>query len=84
MKGWNSKIRIINKAELDEENHWLLGFFWADYENEGREWKRNLHEIRQRDMMLFNLGEVEGKKILEVGCGAAEYLRTVAKWVQTT
>jgi len=79
MKGWNSEKKIVSKAELDEENHWLLGFFWTDMENEGREWRRDFHEIRQRDMMLFNLGEVEGKKILDVGCGSAEYLRTVAK-----
>ena len=79
MKGWNSERKIISDEELDREIAWFQGFFWASHDNEGKEWKRNFHELRQRDLMLFNLGEVEGKKILDVGCGSAEYLITLAK-----
>ena len=79
LKGWNSESKIVSNEELDKEFAWLQGFFWASMDNEGKEWKRNFHEIRQRDLMLFALGDVNGKKILDIGCGSAEYLRTVAK-----
>ncbi len=78
MKGWNSE-KIVSNNELDRDLAWLQGFFWATLYNEGKEWKRNFHEIRQRDLMFFNLGDVRGKKILDVGCGGAEYLLTVGK-----
>lgn len=79
MKGWNSENEKVSIEELDEELAWLQGFFWSSEDNEGKEWKRNFHEIRQRDLMLFTLGEVKEKKILDIGCGSAEYLRTLAK-----
>ena len=79
MKGWNSERKIVSAEELDKELAWFQGFFWASHDNEGKEWKRNFHELRQRDLMLFNLGEIEGKKILDIGCSTAEYLVTLAK-----
>ena len=79
MKGWNLERKIVSAEELDKELAWFQGFFWASHDNEGKEWKRNFHELRQRDLMLFNLEEVEGKKILDIGCSTAEYLVTLAK-----
>ena len=79
MKGWNSERKIVKAEDLDRELAWFQGFFWASDDNEGKEWRRNFHELRQRDLMLFNLGEIEGKKILDIGCGTAEYLVTLAK-----
>lgn len=79
MKGWNSERKIVSDEELDRKLAWFQGYFWATHDNEGKEWTRNFHELRQRDLMLFNLGEVEGKKILDVGCSSAEYLLTLAK-----
>ena len=79
MKGWNSERKIVSAEELDKELAWFQGFFWASHDNEGKEWKRNFHELRQRDLMLFNLGEIEEKKILDIGCSTAEYLETLAK-----
>lgn len=78
MKGWNSESEKVSFQELDEELAWLQGFFWSSEDNEGEEWERNFHEIRQRDLRFFTLGEVK-KKILDIGCGSAEYLRTLAK-----
>ena len=83
MKGWNSETKIVNLDEQEYELAWLQGYFWPE-DNQGKDrsswlWKRNFHEIRQRDLMLFSLGEIKGKKILDVGCGSAEYLRTVSK-----
>ena len=78
-KGWNSE-EIVSSEELDREYAWAKGFFWSSLHNwDGKEWKRNFNEIRQRDLMLFALGDVEGKKVLDIGCGAAEYLTAIGK-----
>jgi len=78
LKGWNSEKKVSSK-ELDRELAVLQGFYWSSMDNEGKEWKRNFHEIRQRDLMLFTLGDVKGKKILDIGCGAADYLLAIGK-----
>ena len=84
MKGWKSEEFAYHK-ELDEF-HWTQGFFWTAMDNEGKEtafpdglWTRNFHELRQRDLTLFCLGEVKDKKIIDIGCFKADYLLTLAK-----
>lgn len=46
---------------------------------DGRSWTRNFHELRVRDLALFALGDVKGKKVLEVGCGTGIYLDILAR-----
>ena len=79
LKGWKSSTKVVKDEDLNKELAWLQAYFWVSFESEGREWTRNLHELRQRDFMMFELGNVEGKKVLDVGCGSGEYLRTAAK-----
>ena len=76
--GWK-KHETINTEELDE-NSWAKGFFAeSHYDWDGKFKVRNFHELRQRDLMLFSLGNVNGKKVLDVGCGSAEYLAIIGK-----
>ena len=78
-KGWHSE-ETVSSEKLDREYAWAKGLFWSSLHNwDGKEWKRNFNEIRQRDLMLFALGDVEGKKVLDIGCGAAEYLTAIGK-----
>lgn len=79
LKGWKSEPQLVKNEDLDRELSWLQAYFHSYEGNGGSEWRRNLHEVRQRDLMLFNLGDLDGKKVLDVGCGAGEYLRTVGK-----
>jgi len=79
MKGWKNSEEVVSGEELDHELHVLQGFFWTSMDNEGKEWTRNFHELRLRDLTLFSLGEVKDKKIIDIGCFRAEYLLTVAK-----
>lgn len=73
--GWN-KVEILKREELDEYA-WHKGFF--TYNWNPNVWKRNFTELKTRDMALFALGDVEGKKILDVGCGRGMYILTFNK-----
>tara|TARA_B110000008_G_scaffold120106_1_gene122794 strand:+ start:550 stop:1371 length:822 start_codon:yes stop_codon:yes gene_type:complete len=79
LKGWKSEPHLVKDEDLDRELSWIRAYFHSSEGNGGSEWVRNLHEVRQRDLMLFNLGNLGGKNVLDVGCGAGEYLRTVGK-----
>ena len=78
LKGWNS-IEVEKTEELPK-NSWALGYFHSSHENwDGKTWIRNLHELRLRDLALFALGDIRGKKVLDIGCGSGEYMLTLAK-----
>ena len=79
MKGWKNSEKVVSSEELDRELQERQGFYWTSMDNEGKEWTRNFHELRLRDLTLFCLGEVKGKKIIDIGCYKADYLITVAK-----
>ena len=77
-KGWD--YIEVRKTEDIPEHSWLFGYFHSSHENwDGRTWTRNLHELRIRDLALFALGDVKGKKILDVGCGPGAYLLILSK-----
>lgn len=77
-RGWD-KIEIKRTEELPE-NDWLFGYFHSSHDNwDGVTWIRNLHELRLRDLFLFALGDLKGKKILDIGCGSGAYLFIIAK-----
>ena len=80
MKGWKSE-KVVSGEKLNSAHEFQerWGFFWSSNDNEGKEWTRNFHELRQRDLGLFCLGEVEGKKIIDIGCHEAPWLVTVGK-----
>ncbi len=52
--------------------YWEQGFFFVDFTNRDF-FKRDLEELRLRDLSLFTLGEVSGKTILDIGCGQGLY-----------
>lgn len=76
--GWDS-IEIKKTEELPK-NNWQLGYFLTPYKGwDGESWTRNFHELRIRDLALFALGDVKGKKVLEIGCGTGIYLDILAR-----
>lgn len=75
---WDSVERKTGQ-ELPK-NSWALGYFLSPYKGwDGKTWTRNFHELRGRDIALFALGDVVGKKVLEVGCGNGIYLDIIAR-----
>lgn len=73
MRFWSQApvVRTENLPRL----HWLLGFFHSThYDWDRQTWVQNREELLQREYFLGLLGDVRGKKILEVGCGAGTYM----------
>lgn len=78
LKGWD-RIEIKETKELPD-NAWAFGYFHSSHEDwDGKTWVINLRELKIRDLALFTLGDVRGKKILDVGCGSGAYMLTIAK-----
>ncbi len=72
-RGWQSPGKRTNKIHEIKEA-WLQGYFRdSQYAWDGKTWRRNLSELRNRDMAIMALGEVRHKKILDVGCGDGMY-----------
>jgi len=69
IKGWGS---------LDQENYWYQGYFHVDFDD-GTVYQRDNDELRIRDEAFFLLGDIEGKKILDMGCGQGLYSLTFLK-----
>lgn len=78
LKGWNSVQ--VKKTEKLTTDAWTEGYFHSSHENwDGKTWVRNFHELRIRDLALFALGDIKGKRILDIGCGSGEYLDIIAR-----
>lgn len=76
--GWNSSKTA--KTEDLPANAWALGYFHSSHDDwDGETWTQNLHELRIRDLALFQLGDVRGKRILDIGSGFGEYMLTFFK-----
>lgn len=78
-KNWYS-IEFKSRDELNKDAG-AQGFFKSSAnENwDGKTYKRNFHELRCRDLALFTLGRIEGRRILDIGCGSGRYLIILAK-----
>jgi len=69
--------KILKREELDEYA-WHRGYFMQDWDP--NLWCRNRTELELRDAALFAFGSpIEGKSVLDVGCGAGLYVLTFLK-----
>jgi len=78
MRGWYKSEKTQDITTISEA--WLKGFFTdSHYGWDGKTWNRNFTELRTRDVALMCLGDVSGKKILDVGCGDGTYAYVLSK-----
>ncbi len=76
MAYWND-IEIVERDALPEF-WWHKGYFYFDFNNKNL-FRRDFEELRYRDLAIFALGEVKGKRILDIGCGEGLYTLTFLK-----
>jgi len=57
---------------------WFRGYFRLTHQPEDRWRRRDFDELRRRDLAVLALGDVAGKRILDVACGTGLYLATLA------
>lgn len=76
MKNWND-TEIVERNSLPEF-YWQKSFFHFDF-GKNDFYRRDFEELRYRDLAIFALGDVRGKKVLDIGCGSGLYLLTFLK-----
>jgi 2-polyprenyl-3-methyl-5-hydroxy-6-metoxy-1,4-benzoquinol methylase len=76
--GWNRVEIITSQQAHEDEFTWHKGFFQIGYVP-GNNWQRLFYELIQRDISLFTVGDVQGKDILDIGCGSGMYAMTFSK-----
>jgi 2-polyprenyl-3-methyl-5-hydroxy-6-metoxy-1,4-benzoquinol methylase len=76
-KGWDKIEHLTYQQVLNDDYVWHKGFFIAN--GDVNTWQRNYNELLQRDIALFAVGDVRGKDILDIGCGAGMYMLTFLK-----
>lgn len=73
MINWNI-LEIIKKNDMKRSDWFNQGFFCF-----GEFYKRDFEELRYRDISLFTLWPIEGKKVIDIGCGSGLYTLTFLK-----
>lgn len=77
-KGWGRED--VCTQETLPADWWMKGFFpRAGASGPQGAWRRDLSALLRRDLLLFALGDVRGKKVLEVGCGLGIYMEILAR-----
>jgi len=70
---------LVTIEALDEWA-WFKCYFNSSHENwDGKTYKRNFAELKLRDQAILTLGDIEGKKVLDVGCGWGLYAIVFAR-----
>lgn len=76
-KGWNKTEFITTEKAFEDDYTWHKGFFMV--EGDKTTWRRNYNELLQRDLAIMAVGDVQGKDVLDIGCGFGMYMLTFLK-----
>jgi ubiquinone/menaquinone biosynthesis C-methylase UbiE len=77
-QGWRKTEKSEDITAISEA--WLKGYFQSTHYNwDGKTYSRNFAELRARDLALMSLGELKGKKVLDIGCGDGTYAYVLSK-----
>ena len=76
MTAWEN-TEVLHRKDLPEY-YWHKGFFHLNFDKEGY-YKRDFEELKFRDLAVYALGNIKGKRVLDVGCGDGLYTLTFLK-----
>jgi 2-polyprenyl-3-methyl-5-hydroxy-6-metoxy-1,4-benzoquinol methylase len=62
-----------------DPDYWIRGYFKESHRKDNTCYRRDLDEVRRRDLALYALGEVRGRKVLDVACGSGLYALLLAR-----
>lgn len=74
----HSSIEKSYEDIINDKYSWHKGYFQKTM-GDNSIWVQNRNELEQRDIALNTLGELNGKDILDVGCGQGMYVLTFLK-----
>lgn len=77
---WDSRPTASLEELRDDPDMWFRGYFQAAAKGwDGKTWNRDFGELQRRDIAILALGDVRGKRILDVACGSGLYMVVLAK-----
>ncbi len=74
MPSWDEVLRATTDEIARDPDAWFRGYFRQSHDVGETVWRRDLDELRCRDLFLFALGNVKGQAILDVACGIGLYM----------
>ena len=78
MTQWDDCPRApVDEVRRDPDS-WFRGYFLVSHGRDETAYRRDLDELRRRDLFLFSVGDVTGKHVLDVACGSGLYLTLLA------
>jgi 2-polyprenyl-3-methyl-5-hydroxy-6-metoxy-1,4-benzoquinol methylase len=74
MPSWDEVLRATTDEIARDPDAWFRGYFRQSHDAGETVWRRDLDELRCRDLFLLALGNVKGQAILDVACGIGLFM----------
>lgn len=80
LSAWNKK-NIISVTKPFPPFYWMQAYFFLPKKGPNGEtyMRQNLYEILSREYFFGLLGEIKGRRMLDIGCGACDYMALMAE-----
>jgi 2-polyprenyl-3-methyl-5-hydroxy-6-metoxy-1,4-benzoquinol methylase len=75
---WDDLPRIHVSQLQDDPDYWIRGYFKDSHRRDETSYRRDFDELRRRDLALLALGDVAGRRVLDVACGSGLYTLLLA------
>jgi 2-polyprenyl-3-methyl-5-hydroxy-6-metoxy-1,4-benzoquinol methylase len=80
LAAWTKKHAITVMKDLPPF-FWMKGYFFSRTKGPQGETilNQNLHEVLTREYFLAALGEIQGRRFLDIGCAVGDYMAVIAE-----
>lgn len=70
---WDDLPRADFAEFANDPDYWIRGYFKESHRQDETRYRRDFDEMRRRDLALLALGDIAGKRVLDVACGSGLY-----------